>query len=217
MSAIFLSASVPLIGRGRYHETADPFLIQCAVRELVMAVIKTQQIVWGGHPAITPMIWSICEDLDIDYSKAVILYQSKFFEEKFPEENKHFHNVEFIDAIPGNREASLLRMREAMLSRSDLTSAVFIGGMDGVEVEYEIFRHFHPTAKVLPVAAPGGAARQLSEKIYGFDSVSLFSVDFARLFYTELTLNLRHLTKMKIDNIIFIMNNYNYHYFVILH
>ena len=126
MSAIFLSASVPLIGRGNYHETADPFLIQCAVRELVMAVIRTQQIVWGGHPAITPMIWSICEDLGINYSKSVVLYQSTFFEDRFPEENKHFGNVVFVDAVPNNREASLLRMREAMLSRTELTAAVFI-------------------------------------------------------------------------------------------
>ncbi|MEB3734007.1 hypothetical protein ULF88_07440 [Halopseudomonas pachastrellae] len=22
-------------------------------------------MVWGGHPAITPMIWSICEDLGL--------------------------------------------------------------------------------------------------------------------------------------------------------
>jgi len=48
MSAIFLSASVPLVGRGTYHETADPFLIQCAVRELVIAVIRQHKIVWGG-------------------------------------------------------------------------------------------------------------------------------------------------------------------------
>lgn len=65
MSAIFLSASVPLVGRGSYHETANPFLIQCAVRELVIAVIRQHKIVWGGHPAITPMIWSICEDLGL--------------------------------------------------------------------------------------------------------------------------------------------------------
>ena len=58
MSAIFLSASVPTVGRGNYYETADPFLIQIAVRELVFAVIKNQKIVWGGHPAITPMIWT---------------------------------------------------------------------------------------------------------------------------------------------------------------
>ena len=127
MGAIFLSASVPLINRGNYHESADPFLIQCAVRELVMAVIKTQQIVWGGHPAITPMIWSICEDLGIDYAKSVVLYQSRFFEDQFPDENKHFGNVVFVDAVSNDRDASLLSMRESMLSRSDLTAAVFIG------------------------------------------------------------------------------------------
>lgn len=186
MSAIFLSASVPLVGRGNYHETADPFLIQCAVRELVMAVIRTQQIVWGGHPAITPMIWSICEDLGINYSKSVVLYQSRFFEDRFPEENNHFGNVVFVDAVPNNREASLLRMREAMLSRAELTAAVFIGGMEGVEAEYELFSSLHPAAEVLPVAAPGGAARQLAERIATLDRSKLFSVDFARLFYSEL-------------------------------
>lgn len=186
MSAIFLSASVPLIGRGNYYETADPFLIQCAVRELVMAVIRTQQIVWGGHPAITPMIWSICEDLGIDYSRSVVLYQSKFFEDRYPDENKRFSNVVFVDAVENDREASLLRMREAMLSRAELTAAVFIGGMEGVEREYELFHSFHPTAKVLPIAAPGGAARQLAERIEALDQSALFSVDFAHLFYSEL-------------------------------
>ena len=112
MSAIFLSASVPLVGRGTYHETANPFLIQCAVRELAMAVIRRHKIVWGGHPAITPMIWTICEDLGVDYSQSVILYQSKFFEDRYPEENKHFQNVVYTEAIPNDRGASLLTMRE---------------------------------------------------------------------------------------------------------
>lgn len=191
MGAIFLSASVPLIGRGNYHETSDPFLIQCAVRELVMAVIKTQQIVWGGHPAITPMIWTICEDLGIDYSNSVILYQSKFFEDRFPDENKHFSNVVFVDAVPNDREASLLSMREAMLSRSDLTAAVFIGGMDGVEAEFDLFSRFHPGAKVLAVAAPGGAALQLAKRVGVHDGAALFDVDFARLFYSELACSQR--------------------------
>src|SRR5437879_8418624 len=110
MNAIFLSASVPLVGRGNYHETADPFLIQCAVRELVTAVITQSQIVWGGHPAITPMIWAICQDLNIKYADSVVLYQSRFFEEQFPEENKYFGNVVFIDAVQGDREKSLLKL-----------------------------------------------------------------------------------------------------------
>jgi hypothetical protein len=186
MSAIFLSASVPIVGRGNYCETADPFLIQCAVRELVMAVIQDWKIVWGGHPAITPMIWTICRDLNVDYSKSVILYQSRFFEDRFPEENKEFGNVIFIDAVPEGREASLLLMRETMLSRQDLKAAVFIGGMDGVEAEYDLFRRFHPDGKVLPVPATGGAALQLAEKIGGFDEAALRDVNFARLFHAEL-------------------------------
>ena len=43
MSAIFLSASVPVVGRGNYYETADPFLIQFAVRQLVTATIRDQK------------------------------------------------------------------------------------------------------------------------------------------------------------------------------
>lgn len=79
-------------------------------------------------------------------------------------------------------------MREEMLSRRDLKAAVFIGGMEGVEGEYALFRRFHPDAKVLPVAAPGGAARQLAERLGGLDDVGLRDVDFACLFHTELSL-----------------------------
>lgn len=186
MSAIFLSASVPLVDRGNYHETANPFLIQCAVRELVIAVIRQHKIVWGGHPAITPMMWSICEDLGVDYSEVVILYQSKFFQDRFPEENQRFRNVILTDAVPEDRDASLLFMREQMLSRQDLAAAVFIGGMDGVEAEHDLFVRFHPQAKVLPVAAPGGAALKLAKRLGCIDETELHDVDFARLFHSRL-------------------------------
>lgn len=80
-------------------------------------------------------------------------------------------------------------MREAMLSRHDLKAAVFIGGMEGVEAEYALFRQFHSDAKVLPVPAPGGAALQLAKQIGGFDDADLHDVDFARLFRKEFTSN----------------------------
>ena len=86
MSAIFLSASVPLVGRGSYHETANPFLIQCAVRELVMAVIRQHKIVWGGHPAITPLLWSAAQAVGIEYTVAVELFQSRLFQKVLPAE-----------------------------------------------------------------------------------------------------------------------------------
>lgn len=187
MSAIFLSASVPVAGRGNYYETANPFLIQFAVRELVKAVIRKTTIVWGGHPAITPMIWAICQDLGVNYAQAVILYQSRFFEAQFPPENANFANIILVDAVAKDREQSLLYLRETMLSRHDFKAAVFIGGMEGVEIEYQMFVNFHPAAKVLPVAATGGGALQLAQLIGGYDDATLRNIDFARLFHTELT------------------------------
>ncbi|WP_434674844.1 hypothetical protein [Pseudomonas sp. D3-10] len=182
MGAIFLSASIPVVERGQYYETADPFLIQCAVREMAIATVRKHKIVWGGHPAITPMIWSICEDLGVEYTESVVLYQSRFFEGRYPEENQRFDNVVYTDPVPGDIQASLQLMREEMLSREDLIGAVFIGGMDGVEVEYEIFKRFNPEAFVLPVAAPGGAALNLARDKGYFDGPELDDIDFATLF-----------------------------------
>lgn len=188
MDAIFLSASVPVVGRGHYHETANPFLIQCAVRELVISVIRTHRIVWGGHPSITPMIWSICEDLGVDYANSVVLYQSRYFQDRFPEENERFENVVFTDAVPNDQEASLVVMRQTMLARDDLIAAVFVGGMDGVEAELALFQHLHPGRLVLPVPAAGGAARDIAMRLVSTQA-ALDDVDFARLFYRELNVD----------------------------
>lgn len=182
MDSIFLSASVPVNGRGDYYETADPFLIQCAVRELAIAVVRKMKIVWGGHPAITPMIWSICEDLGVDYTRSVVLYQSRFFEGQYPEENERFDNVVYTDAVTDDLAGSLHLMRKEMLSRCDLVGAVFVGGMEGVQVEYELFKQFHPDAIILPVAAPGGAALSLARDHGYLDGGRLEDVDFASLF-----------------------------------
>jgi hypothetical protein len=187
MDAIFLSASVPIAGRGSYHETANPFLIQCAVRELVISVIRTHRIVWGGHPSITPMIWSICEDLDVNYANSVVLYQSRFFKDRFPEENARFGNVVFTDEVSGDREASLSIMRQTMLGRNDLIGAVLIGGMDGVEAELAIFQQYHPNAFIVPVGAGGGAARDIASRTAGGQQVDINDVDFARIFHRTIS------------------------------
>lgn len=186
MAAIFLSASVPLVGRGDFHETANPFLIQCAVRELFLAVIRDSVVVWGGHPSITPMIWSICADLGVDYSRSVVLYQSMFFKDRFPEENERFGNVVFTDVVDDDRDRSLALMRHSMLSRGDLEAAVFVGGMEGVVAEYDMFCQLHPGKAVLPVASAGGAALQLAKRIGTLPLDDVETVDFAALFKRHL-------------------------------
>ncbi|WP_459162062.1 SLOG domain-containing protein [Bradyrhizobium japonicum] len=56
-------------------------------------------------------------------------------------------------------------MRDQMLSGRFLCG-VFIGGMEGVEEEYGLFRRLHPSVPAFPVASTGAA----SEKIYRSDS-----------------------------------------------
>lgn len=178
MGAIFLSASIPVVGRGTYYEDADPFLIQFAVREFLVATLGRRLIVWGGHPAITPMVWSVCEDLGVEYSHSVKLFQSRLFQDIFPEENARFANVSHIDAVGKDRDRSLLEMRKHMLN-GEFEAGVFIGGMEGVEDECALFKGMHPEAKILALGAPGGAAKrlalQLQEDVERIDFLHLFT------------------------------------------
>jgi hypothetical protein len=178
---IFLSASIPVPGRGDFHESANPFLIQFAIRELLTVCLGRRVLVWGGHPAITPMVWAVCEDLDVSYSKAVVLYQSKLFADVFPVENQRFANCVYVEAVETDRAKSLERMRMQMLSQ-DFEAGVFIGGMEGIADEHQLFATLHPSAKVIAVASPGGAAQQLATKLGQQND----RIDFARMFYEQL-------------------------------
>lgn len=178
---IFLSASIPQIGRGNYYEDADPFLIQFAIRELLVAALGRCVIVWGGHPAITPMVWSVCEDLGVKFSRSVILYQSSFFKEIFPEENSKFRNVRTIPAVDDDPQKSLHSMRRHMLD-DHFSAGVFVGGMEGVEDEYEMFRELHPHAAIVAVGSPGGAARRIATRL----EEDVNRIDFYRYFVDRL-------------------------------
>lgn len=183
MGQIFLSASVPVQERGEFFESADPFLIQFAVRELMTVCLGRRRVVWGGHPAITPMVWAVCESLDVSYATAVKLYQSRYFEEWFPEENNRFRNVQFTRAIEGDRMASLELMRRTMIAEP-FEAGVFIGGMEGIFDEFKIFRELHPKAKVVTISAPGGAAMKLARRLRQKND----GIDFARIFHRKLAI-----------------------------
>lgn len=199
MKAIFLSASIPTDREPRYLKTSDPFLIQVAVREFVVAVLGRRKIVWGGHPTITPMVWEVCQDLGVNYAKTVQVYQSKFFKESFPKDNQHFKYVVQTEAVKGNCDASLLLMRKKMLKESIFEAAVFIGGMSGIKEEYEIFREMWPKATVIALDAPGGAARDLPNKRkreQPFDN----DMDFVRIFHTGLSISVTEERKFTGNN-----------------
>lgn len=156
---IFLSASVPLPERNpRYIETADVVAIRDAVIALVTTVIPKYRLIWGGHPSITPLVNYVIQKQKRSVQDYVLLYQSRFFEPYFPEDNNEFENIILTNAL-ADEELSLRLMRETMFGNHTFDAGVFIGGMDGVETEFEMFRELQPEAKLIPLASTGAAAK----------------------------------------------------------
>lgn len=185
MKNIFLSASIPLPEKHpKYYETADVIGIRDAVISLASIALNQHRIIWGGHPSITPLIYYVIErmlinrlereDWDLPLSEEekklinsqlkgriqehVLLYQSLHFKDDFPPENQMFQNVVTTPDF-GDIPSSIQVLREKMLNDNEFSAAVFIGGMDGIIDEYKIFREFHPSALVVPIASTGAAAK----------------------------------------------------------
>lgn len=190
--AIFLSAGVPDPRRGpEYAATADTVAITAAVSALVHVVLGRRPLVLGGQPAITPMILVVADAIGVDYGAWVRLYQSRFFEEEFPEDNARFANVVFTDATPHDREASLRHMRERMFREAEFSAAVFIGGMGGILDEYELFRELQPNAAILPISSTGGATLDVAKRVDGMASDLAADRDYVSLLHRSLGISVR--------------------------
>jgi hypothetical protein len=161
----FLSASIPAARPGRviaekYSATADLMNIREATRAAVIECLRQGRLVFGGHPAITPLVVEVANAFD--RIAAVTVYQSRIFEQSIPSET-HALNIRWVDAA-ANEDSSLTAMREQMIGRRHrYRAAFFIGGMEGVEQEFSLFTRRFPNAAVLPVASTGAAAAHLFE------------------------------------------------------
>lgn len=168
---IFLSASVPVEGRGEeFLVNLDVVAIKDAVKSLAMLLPGKCKLVWGGHPSITPIIADTLANFNCNANDYVTMYQSNYFpKEDRPIENEKFGNVINTKVVfdkygKKDRNRSLLLMRREMINACDYDAAIFIGGMNGVFEEYDEFKKTHPHAKIIPVPTTGGAAKILYEK-----------------------------------------------------
>lgn len=185
--AIFLSAGVPDPKRGpQFAATADSVAIGAAVSALVHVILGRRILVWGGQPAITPMISIVAHDIGVNYGGWVRLYQSRHFKDEFPEDNQQFQNVTYTDDVEGDREKSLLLMRERMFSEHVFKAAVFIGGMGGIIQEYELFRRLQPEAAVIPIVSTGGAALEVGERMGELPADLAEDFDYVALLHRHL-------------------------------
>lgn len=188
MKTFFLAAGVPLKSRAPlYYESADVVAIRESLRGFMAAILPKARMVFGGQPAITPMIRSIANDLGLDVRDHIILYQSKHFRLDFPPDNAAFERVVLTEDT-GTREGSLRVLRDRMFSDYEYDAGVFIGGMEGVEVEWDLFRSTQPNALALPVASTGAAAKIIHDRLA--DPPSGLSEEFAYLHMFRSYLNI---------------------------
>lgn len=187
-AAVFLSAGVPDPAARHFLGEGDSVAISAAVAAVLEVTLGRRRLVWGGHPAITPMVWAFAESMGVDYGEWVLLYQSLRFEDEFPDETALFQNVVFTERVGDEVEPSLAFMRGQMLSENEFEAAVFIGGMQGIIDEHRLFAERAPSARIVPVVSTGGAARLLGETLSAGPAL-VTELDYVRLMYENLAVD----------------------------
>lgn len=172
--SIFISASYvddSQLGEGGY-KSIDRIALKRSIQALVYcySIFYTEgYIIFGGHPSINLFIYTIARSLSI--TSRVKIYQSEFFDGSIPSDAYLFRDTGGQDCFckipvnkqqPNNRAAALLDMRKAMLKDCDnYVAAFFMGGKQGVEEEYALFRG-QETIPLIPLKVTGGASDRLT-------------------------------------------------------
>ena len=190
---VFLSASFPSSDRdSRYFETTDPDELTQAIVSLARATFAADgRLLFGGHPSVSPLVMMIADEylpadpeerLPLVESRGfpVVIYQSAAFRPWISEATERMQRlnlgeITFTPLAPDETlagvtapspllfPASLDLMRREMMARPRLAGAVFVGGMEGIKAEAELFQKLHGDLPAYFVGAPGGAAREILE------------------------------------------------------
>ena len=157
---IFLSASIP--DPSRHNEYTGDIKVS-TIRDAIVA-FTTICAEWnipfyfGGHPAISPLIYRAAAKYK-NGTNQIKIYQSSFFRGRTPKEVEYFNNISWTPMILGDIKASVDKMRDIMFNENpDTVMAVFIGGMDGIKQEYSRIIKAIPNIMIVPLSSTGGAA-----------------------------------------------------------
>jgi len=179
---IFLSASVPQPDR-EFYGTENVFAIKEAVISFVrVCAEKNRPFYFGGHPAITPLVWNVAKNYSGDKEPSIKIYQSLFFGDKRPKEVEHFKDVHMTKVVNNDKKESVDYMRQLMFEENPTETAVFIGGMDGVMEEAAMIKEKYPQVRFLPLYGTGGAAKSIYQEYHIKDERLKESYAFYELF-----------------------------------
>ena len=164
-ATVFLSTSFPSGKRSENFKPYDPSGIADAVSALARSVFDSNgRLLFAGHPTITPLILMIAREKQMRNS--VDIYQSRWFEDSVPPEVDEIDKQQLGRIVWTDRKntlkSSLKLMRSDMIQSSNkLVAAFFVGGMEGIEAEYELVQSLSPNTLCIPVTGPGGGAARL--------------------------------------------------------
>lgn len=171
---LFISASIP--DPERWSGPFDALEITDAVVALARACLtRGHGFVTAAHPTIAPLLLYVAAEFPPDHGGRVRVYQSLLFEDILPTATRRFEadgvgEVIWTEAadgespVPGQWDRSLQHMREQMLRDTEPSAAVFIGGMEGIPVEFELFTSLFPDRPTYATGRPGGEARHLVDR-----------------------------------------------------
>ncbi len=215
---IFLSGSVPSPKRAeKYRRDAGAQIrIEEAVISLARTVFANQgQLVFGGHPSISPLIAMIGEEyieedihtLEGDaYNEKengyppILMYQSRLYAHTLPPETlQMLHQgqafIRWTNAMGGETwqsgktgldyPLSLGEMRGQMVSESRLDAMICVGGMEGVEKEYAAYRKANRTGPVFAFKTSGGATAIIAQEYRHHDPFLFIPDDDTTPFATD--------------------------------
>ncbi|WP_247234612.1 hypothetical protein [Telluribacter sp. SYSU D00476] len=165
------------------------------------------KIVFGGHPSISPLVAMIATEFRINMEienisrnegkeKPITIFQSRAYEKVIPNETINlftlgYTNIVWTDAVSGEEfnpniqgelqcEKSLELMRDKMINEQ-IDALVCIGGMEGVEREFEMFREYHPRKPVFLLKSTGGATKILADNYSNSDNIRIIdNIDYVR-------------------------------------
>lgn len=172
---IFVSASIP--NPARWEGEVDPLEITDAVVSLARACLTAgMRLVSAAHPTIAPLLLYVAAELPREQHDLVDIYQSQLFEDVLPTATRRFEaegigRVIWTPAAHGDRpehgawDASLEIMRRQMFQETEPVAAVFIGGMEGIPAEFNLFQELFPGRATYPIGRPGGEARALAREL----------------------------------------------------
>jgi len=175
---IFLSVSLPSADRHqKYYLNTNPLNITNAVVSFIENILKRNgKIIFGGHPTISPLVLTIAKKFisTLNGEKdpvRIYIYQSEIFKDKISKFTYELLDlgigkIIWTNGFNDSREKILYNMRVQMLKEHNISAGIFIGGMEGIEEEFILFREFYPENPMYLIGSSGGATKLLFEKYF---------------------------------------------------